>query len=353
MQQKRHGGLQAARGIAALLVLAHHMPWATNRLVSSDVHIPDLMLGGAGVTLFFVLSGYVMAHLVNHDPRRFIVDRLRRIFPALWVALILSSSISWMTGGQFPFGWEPFILYPVGEARFPWVPYWTLHYEMAFYLLMGFALLVAKRPLLLVVGALALSYALATRPFVWVETAFPTADELVFSSYALLFMLGVILGWTPRPKSNLSATALLVAGTVLYFWPVLARVGVMPAVPELLYNTGNFPHLVRGMGAFLALLAALRWDGEGTASRFLSKIGDASYGIYLTHIAFAMLAAWLLSKTPASTWTFWPALIAVSVISLTLSFGFGLLEWSLQKRLKSVRLPFYTGRKQGLAPLPS
>src|SRR5690606_21591045 len=54
---QRHQGLQALRGIAALLVVAHHVHWPVSTLVELPDPLGRLNLGSLGVFSFFALSG--------------------------------------------------------------------------------------------------------------------------------------------------------------------------------------------------------------------------------------------------------------------------------------------------------
>jgi peptidoglycan/LPS O-acetylase OafA/YrhL len=81
---KHRPELDGLRGIAILIVLAAH------------AHVPGFGGGGAGVTLFFGLSGYLITSLLlaEHsragrvDLRAFYIRRALRLFPVLWAVLL-------------------------------------------------------------------------------------------------------------------------------------------------------------------------------------------------------------------------------------------------------------------------
>jgi exopolysaccharide production protein ExoZ len=89
-------------------------------------------LGVAGIFLFFALSGYLMTHKVNAIPLRFIWQRLVRIMPGLWLALILAATIQRCLTGLFVIDPLVAFLYQTDEILPTYVPYWTLLYELAF-----------------------------------------------------------------------------------------------------------------------------------------------------------------------------------------------------------------------------
>src|SRR5690242_21024508 len=91
-------GLQAMRGVAALLVVLHHAAGTLALPKYADVAIAGGLLtplGRAGVDLFFVLSGFVIYYVHRADIgraqsfRRYMLRRLVRIYPTYWVVLFL------------------------------------------------------------------------------------------------------------------------------------------------------------------------------------------------------------------------------------------------------------------------
>ena len=97
--------------------------------------------GGAGVDIFFVISGYVMAHTTQNLPSgqdsasRFIRKRIARIVPLYWLAIL------WVTRRTPPDLnlLRDFFFIPHYNAQYPTlinpilVQGWTLNYEMLFY----------------------------------------------------------------------------------------------------------------------------------------------------------------------------------------------------------------------------
>src|SRR5665811_133047 len=94
-------GLDGVRGIAILLVVAEHYGTSTAHGTSW------FRYGGiAGVTLFFVLSGYLISRLLlaentrraKIDYRAFYMRRALRLLPALLAFLLLTPLIYWAVG---------------------------------------------------------------------------------------------------------------------------------------------------------------------------------------------------------------------------------------------------------------
>src|SRR5438270_10795899 len=97
--------LDALRGIAILGVVMVHATGAWDARIQQPLIIPLLNinllrvfdLGTSGVTLFFLLSGYLLtwteskrAHKGNYSLRSYAIRRALRLVPAYYVALTLS-----------------------------------------------------------------------------------------------------------------------------------------------------------------------------------------------------------------------------------------------------------------------
>src|SRR5205085_6006264 len=122
----------------------------------------NLLLGAAGVDLFFVISGFVMVYSSEalfgrlDGPVRFFLRRLARIAPLYWVVTI--AIILYIYAAHGATLWT---IYSPGSllASFLFWPYprldglafpvhllgWTLNYEMFFYAVFAFAILLPRR----------------------------------------------------------------------------------------------------------------------------------------------------------------------------------------------------------------
>jgi len=94
---KRVPMLDGWRGIAILLVLVDHI--AT--MIRGTFPPPWLRLGQHGVTIFFVLSGYLITTGLIEAPihlKRFYTRRFFRLMPAAWTFLAVLWLLSRVTG---------------------------------------------------------------------------------------------------------------------------------------------------------------------------------------------------------------------------------------------------------------
>jgi peptidoglycan/LPS O-acetylase OafA/YrhL len=147
-KQGRMAWLDALRAIAALLVVYAHLSRYLLRSVRG-FSAEWLHAGPAGVMLFFLVSGYIIpASLERHgNLRRFWAGRFRRLFPLYTVVALLVAGLG--VAGVVPL--DPALAaHPATTAvahatMLPFLlgsplvtpVFWTLTFEMVFYLLVG------------------------------------------------------------------------------------------------------------------------------------------------------------------------------------------------------------------------
>jgi peptidoglycan/LPS O-acetylase OafA/YrhL len=141
--------LDALRGYAALVVVVFHL---SPTVLGTDRHLAiyrHFDLGKYGVLLFFLVSGYVVPmSLERHGSlRRFWIGRLCRIYPAYLAAIALVLLLSW--AGWL--AWTSSLRYQPAAIVLAHVTmmsdlvgvrgavrvFWTLSYEMTFYLVVS------------------------------------------------------------------------------------------------------------------------------------------------------------------------------------------------------------------------
>lgn len=140
--------LDSLRGIAALAVLLFHYSFAYS---PSDVSFV-FRYGYLGVHLFFIVSGFVIYMTIEKTkyPSDFIVSRFSRLFPAYWVAILLTSAVMNFAGqpnehvgffrilGNFTMCQRWLHIENVDGV------YWTLTVELTFYVFM-FLVFISKK----------------------------------------------------------------------------------------------------------------------------------------------------------------------------------------------------------------
>jgi peptidoglycan/LPS O-acetylase OafA/YrhL len=348
--------IDGLRALAVLSVLIYHL------------HGAWLPGGFVGVDVFFVISGFIVSASVmgfqgkslKHFLLHFYARRIKRIFPALVVCLLVTayvsalfipeswlSSVNQRTGLSAFVGLSNFVLASSGRDYFapttdfnPYTHTWSLGVEEQFYLLFPFlfvAWLAGGRPrrvslLLCVVGALAsVAYA------IWQAKQDPTlafflsparfwelaAGMLLFQFISRRHAAPVRSKWL-LPLGVLSLGALLAS-----FWvsnpngfplpsawlAVLSTVGVILC----LHQSPELPLLHRLLG-----------------NRLLVSVGRISYSLYLWHWPVFVLFRWTCGLDTVLT----QSLAAVLAVTLAvLSYRF--VENPVRQSVKLRALPQY------------
>lgn len=259
--------IQALRGIAASAVVIHHA-------------CPAFRAGAAGVDLFFVISGYIIGTvMVGRTAREFAGARLWRIYPIYYVNLFLFMAIGLLAGATL----EPnrllasLTLWPVwGRWEHPYLSTgWTLSFELLFYGVATLALMV-KRPRL--VAPIVLALVVANLAFGGELLNFLGAP-IVLEFVAGLALLGA------RKDARLGIPA-IATGFIL-----------LAVVPDPIHSTDlTFAGLgvtwervaAFGIPAVLIAYGALTLELLFARAAPLTKLGDASYSIYLSHLLVVM-----------------------------------------------------------------
>lgn len=307
--------VQAMRGAAALMVVAGHAQSAVAIVVEGAggrFERSGAVPWGAGVDLFFVISGFIMVHTAGglfgrpHARATFLRRRLVRIVPLYWLVTIVFLAllaIATLKGGDpFPsgaavlaaFAFLPFDTHADGRLFPIYDLGWTLNYEMFFYALLAVAI---GWPRARALGALAAALLL----LVAIGPLVPPGSAAWFWTRPILldFGLGVGVGAMaatvvlPVPVRWLLAVAgmslLLLDPTGLFAGP--AGTTVANAWPRVIF--AGLP-----VAAILAASVLGREPPRPQVARPLVALGDASYSLYLLHPFALILLEKLAQKTP-------------------------------------------------------
>jgi peptidoglycan/LPS O-acetylase OafA/YrhL len=310
----RVAGLDVLRAIALALVLCRHAP---ERVAALPLFSALERGGWAGVDLFFVLSGYLVAGLLfrdypHCDVARFLLRRSLKIYPAFYFCLVcmaVSQRASW--SNVWP---ELFFL----QNYWPGVRHlttWSLGVEEHFYLLLAAVVVVAKWrqwPLSAFIAGVSLLIGgcLAARVWTASHTAYTDFTHL-FPTHLRLDSLawGVGLaasmriwpwlrGWGAEHRLALCLMAVAAFG-----WSA-----VVP-VSHPWSHTGGLTVLAGGGVA--AVLALAEWRPTGFVAQALARVGRDSYSIYLWHM-------WALAVVSAADWPILPTVLAWPLLPIVI-----------------------------------
>ena len=252
----RFEGIQALRGIAAILVLMFHAA-GYEQLLPIGREWQSLQSfswhGFAGVDLFFVISGFIIAwssHSEIGDPQRlprYALRRFNRIMPMYWLCWFASAWVIYVLfADNLPVAPERLVgesvkslLLVARDAHFVIPQAWTLNYEVVFYAVFGLFILLPRSlvaPGLVAWAALVVASSIGVLPRVW-----------PLSFYSLLFIAGAVIGLVARRTRLPVPLSMLLLG--ICTWVAAAALianGVLLRADEL--------HEVAGFGLASALI---------------------------------------------------------------------------------------------------
>jgi peptidoglycan/LPS O-acetylase OafA/YrhL len=182
--------LDLLRAIAAFIVLLSH--FAYPRFTGGDyLVIRDLNLGSDAVVVFFVLSGFVIAHtsrVKDLNLKAYLFSRATRIYSVAIPAVLVAFLFDRFGASVSPESYQGWWYHPtnLGQTLFygltfsgEWSqigfrlgtngPYWSLSYEVAYYLLFGMAFYLSgmQRVVLLVLTTLIFGIKILALAPVW------------------------------------------------------------------------------------------------------------------------------------------------------------------------------------------
>ena len=340
-------GLDGIRAIAVIMVLAYHLKLA---LFKS---------GFLGVTVFFVLSGYLITGILiseveeegTIDLKNFWLRRIRRLVPAVMSMAVVIIFVSAVVNRIiFTKGCKDFLASVLGFNNWwqifnkvsyfeaagvpsPFTHCWSLAIETQFYLiypliLLGIYKLVksrgegrAKRGLLFAGVTLLLALISVILMIVLFDPQ-QDASRVYYGTdtraFSLLFgaLLAILWEYRMVPR-RLSASVNMVLGSVSFAVLLVMTIAINGS-SNFWYRGGQF------FGTILTVLMVYAVSGRKTwLSRFLSNpvlkwMGDRSYSIYLWHYPIILL----ISKGIKASWWITLIEIVLSVVLAELSYRF-------------------------------
>lgn len=288
---RKLGGLQATRGVAALLVAVFHM----SRNLALPQYYGTIPLdnafgfGHAGVDFFFVLSGFIISFVHDDDigrPERlgrYAWRRVTRIYPIYWFITIFEVARAAVsnTAAERLGAWHlvrSVLLLP-DAAEPPINVAWTLEHEMLFYVAFGLAIVNRRAGIVLMAVCLALGIAFMTLP--------PGGPLFNFLAYPfhLQFLMGIAAARFVSRVRPPGARIIACLGATAFLAVGLAE------------NAGYFimgdmtEHMLLGAASMVMIagMVCAERDGNLRVGRMALLLGDASYVLYLLHLLVGTL----------------------------------------------------------------
>lgn len=289
-----------------------------------------------GVPTFFLISGFLIgASYLRSGPSKlgyFFRNRALRIYPALWVCVLLSTLAMMATGylatqSVTPVGFAGWIAGQVTVVQFYNPGFmrqfgtgvlngalWTIAVELQFYVLMPVLayLLQARRWLfgLLMVASLATNLLLRLDPET--DTMARKLLSVTFLPWVYMFMLGLVAAAFPSLVAR--------ARALPYLLLVPAYLASMLLIGSYMVNATNAIHplsvLLLGM---LLLKVGLAPVALPAWLRRLVENSDFSYGLYLYHMPVINILLYTAVFTPLASFG----------LTLLISAAVAVLSWFL------------------------
>jgi peptidoglycan/LPS O-acetylase OafA/YrhL len=303
--------VQVLRCMAAYLVVFAHI---AGMIFKRDQLSNDfVILGSAGVDLFFVISGFIMVYTTDKSRTSagaFLLNRFVRVAPLYYIFTICIVALSALAPNAMnstkpnalqlvqslffiPFEKSELRIYPAYFLG------WTLNYEMFFYTLFAISIFISFK-LRIFISALAIISLFIVYRFLDDGTLYKNVLFYFYSRPIMLdFVLGMLIGWY---GSRLSKHLFICVGEVVVGAVFLVADSFLfpPSEGSYLPLTNTF--LAFGIPAALIVSGAVGLESNGYALRgsLLNKLGDASYSIYLSHFLVVGIFGMIINKLDPS-----------------------------------------------------
>lgn len=328
----RMRALDALRFIAAVGVMLYHFTAARGVVWSADPKevFPELApwtaYGAIGPELFFIVSGFVILMTAwGRSARYYVASRVSRIFPAYWLAVLLTGLLLlrvWPDGKSIGVGqWllnftlvqDVFDVHNIDSV------YWTLWAELRFYALILILLLIGinRRSVIaftIIVPAIGITA---------MHTGFEITSMLFIGPYVAFFMVGMLMYLIRRDGGTWFTWALLLvnltAGIIIrvrrHVIMLPDRLGWEPSVPLLALLM-----VACAVSVWIVTsprLAGIKW-------KWLTTLGAITYPLYLMHQHWGW---WVISQVRHVL----SPLLAVS-LALVVSFVLAILIYQFVEK---------------------
>jgi peptidoglycan/LPS O-acetylase OafA/YrhL len=347
----RYQTLDLWRGLACLMIaVLHAAHCASEGAEATNLAGRKILWGiskmGAGVPMFFVISGYCIAATSDSTRRRpsapeqFFLRRFRRIYPPFWaiaaLSLLLASALAFAGQADLVSSEYALIPQPSRLSASQWLgnvtltetwrhhlfgdpplkilgPSWTLCYEEQFYAVCGLILMIAPgRFFAGIVVVTLITLAVAPIGGTAIEGFFFDGRWLMFAEGVAVY--SVLNYWERRPR-GVALFAILLCAVAAYRYGVpgvSANAILRDRLWELIVSTS--------FGLILAVLHP--WDLRTAGARTLRPLavcGQMCYSLYLVH--WPITAVMTTAAYRAGIRGVWPTLLVVAPLTLAASLG--------------------------------
>ena len=333
MKLKYFNNLDGLRAIAAFGVIIAHF-FSTQRLPAYPILTKITQQGNSGVSLFFVLSGFVITRILLNTVNEkkyfsnFYGRRTLRIFPLYYFSLLCYNYLPFLLNikpvlGDFSKQWYHYLYLQNFARTFNWDSdgpghFWSLAVEEHFYLmwpaLVFFAYTVNKNRLLyisifLVFFSFGLRYIMLKANYEINVFTFTRLDQLALGCILAIVEYRGFL----TDKYNKLFLSLFIIGAVM--------IAYFGSVSE--FNQNLFKHNAYGLFYFGLIGFCIASNQSSFLNKFLTLpvmqfLGKISYGLYVWHMLALILLEYYIK--PVNLIVDFSLLCLITIIMSALSY---------------------------------
>lgn len=256
--------LQILRYIAALSIVLFHIPYFRGFTI--------------GVDIFFVLSGFVISYVANINKNHFFLKRLIRIIPLYWSLTIFIFIFKLIYPEIFSSHQNVYELFkslffiPIFSEDLSKILYpvvmvgWTLNYEILFYLLFSFSILISNK-YYEYICILLISIIVLVPNFIKTENII-----LIYLSNSIMieFIYGIIIFKLYKNLSYFNH----------YYYPIISFLLILITL-QIPFQ--NIRCIDLGLTSLCIVIFVLSVEKYIPKLEIFNKIGLLSYAMYLVH----------------------------------------------------------------------
>ena len=284
------------RLLAALQVVV----WHSNEHLNLGINdrVIDFISYFPGVPIFFTISGFLIinSYYRNSDIRQYTINRLLRIYPALWVSLIFTIILLIIFGilnmsNIFSKSFLAYLLTQISFFQFytpdilrswgvgtPNGSLWTIVVELQFYLILPFLANLIRKNELFIYLFMGLSLLINILLRVQVESVFIKLIRVSILPYFFYFLIGIVAyKYWAKIKKNIIGKGM--------YWLSLYFIYILITNYLGLYKPSYNPNFYGFLGNLIlsGLILSLAYSKVKLTNKILGN-NDFSYGMYIYHM---------------------------------------------------------------------